>query len=112
MIGIGSGEIWAVVRIGAGYGLLSGFGWWYDRQIAIWQRAGLDEGGTGLEVIGGVLVTLLVTFGMLWGQPFGADTLLLTLGAFGAAGYWMARGSLLRYARRRRAEQDGLRGGA
>jgi len=96
-------------RIVAGYAVLLLFGALYNLLIAWLQKQGYDEGLTGIEVIGGTWITLLVTFVMLWGCAFNAETLLITFGAFGSSGIWMALGSLGRYAKRRQASIEALR---
>lgn len=107
MIGSTSGVNWE--RVLLVYVLLIGFGCWYNRQVAAWQRDGKDEGFVGLEVAGGVLMTLLGSAAVLWGRAFDALSLLLLLGTFGAAGGWMIAGSLGRYSERRARAKATLR---
>jgi hypothetical protein len=93
-----SGVDWG--RIGGVYLVLFGFGLAYNACVGWIERHGYDEGYTAWLVIVGVLVTLAGVAVLDWGAA------LVTLGAFGASGFWMTVGSWWRHVRRRRRAQE------
>lgn len=89
--------------IGVAFGALFVFGAGYNWLVGALERRGYDEGFTALLVVGGVLVTLIGVAVIDWRAA------LLTLGAFGASGFWMVIGSWWRFVTSRERGQSTMR---
>ncbi len=80
--------------------LLVLFGIGYNLVVAEWERKKYLEGFTSLAVVAGVLITLLIEAGLNW------QAAVLTLICFAASGLPMVIGSVWRYAKNRRKNQE------
>ena len=102
MNGNESGWNWALIGL-VGV-LLVLFGAAYNRLVDWMERRNYHEGFLSLIVAAGVGITLLFVAVVDWRAA------LLTLAAFVCSGTPMIVGSILRYVRRREAEQLAMRG--
>ncbi len=101
---------------GAQWGLLAGlwaglvlFGVAFNRFVGWAQGRGYDEGFTALEVVAGVLVTVLSATPALWGRVYDAGSLLIILSCFVASGSPMICGAVARFVLLRAKGQESQR---
>ncbi len=97
-----SGAFGALFGAILGAGLL--FGLAYNVLIGYMRRTGLDEGLAWLQVVIGVLVTLLLAWPLV-----GLEAVLVLLALFAATGAPMAAGNIVRAWQARQAFLDRIR---
>ncbi len=96
MNGNATGAQWGL--LGVVWAGLFLFGCLFNAFVGWAQHQGYDEGLTALEVVLGVLVTVLGASLALWGRVYNAGSLLTLLTCFVASGSPMILGALARYA--------------
>lgn len=85
------------------YAVLMLFGVQFNALVGVLGRRGYTEGFLSVFVAGGVLITLSGVALLNW------QAALLSLGAFAASGLPMMIGSMVRYIRKREAEQRAMK---